>query len=140
MSRYLVSTWRGEPAVVDAGDGTGMREVVANCGVKRHAERIARALNAALDASGERETILDEARELVNGDRARDYAHPAVNFARIAQVWSVILGVNVTPRQVGLCMVGLKLAREVATPKRDNLVDAAGYLLAIEMADAAEAE
>ena len=41
----------------------------------------------------------------------------------------MILGQPVTPEQVGLCMVIVKLAREVNGHKRDNIVDAIGYLL-----------
>jgi hypothetical protein len=79
-------------------------------------------------------TILDEAAQLVNGDRQRDYGHPRDNLARIALGWSMVLDRPVTAKEVGLCMVVLKLAREVATPKRDNIVDGAGYLRMLEVA------
>lgn len=85
-------------------------------------------------------SILEEAQQLVGGSRQRDYGHPRENLDRIARIWSVILSTEVTPRQVALCMVGLKLARDVNTPKRDNLVDAVGYLLTVEMVDLWEAE
>jgi hypothetical protein len=55
------------------------------------------------------------------------------NFERIAAIWSVVLGIKVTPEQVGLCMVGVKLAREAHMPKRDNLVDGAGYFGTVQM-------
>ena len=77
--------------------------------------------------------IFDEANELIHGDRQMAYDHPLDNFSRIAKIWSVILGVEVSPEQVGLCMVGTKLAREAFQPKRDNLVDGAGYFGTIEM-------
>jgi hypothetical protein len=77
--------------------------------------------------------LFEEANHLIHGDRQRDYDHPLDNFTRIAKIWSVILGVEVTPEQVGLCMVGTKLAREAYNPKRDNLVDGAGYFGTIEM-------
>lgn len=77
--------------------------------------------------------LFEEANYLIHGDRQRDYDHPLDNFTRIAKIWSVILGVEVTPEQVGLCMVGTKLAREAYNPKRDNLVDGAGYFGTIEM-------
>jgi hypothetical protein len=70
-----------------------------------------------------------EAYELISGDRQRDYGTPADNLGRIAAMWTPLLGVEVTPHQVALCMVALKLARQVNTPKRDNIVDAIGYLL-----------
>lgn len=77
--------------------------------------------------------ILQEAEELVHGDRAKAYGHPSVNFKNIADGWSVILGIKVTPEQVALCMCWTKIARHVHSPKRDNLVDLAGYAATIEM-------
>lgn len=78
------------------------------------------------------ETLTAEAQNLVNGNRNEDYGHPAQDFDRAAKIWSAILGVPVTGEQVALCMVGVKLAREVHKPKRDNLVDGIGYLLAYD--------
>lgn len=42
-------------------------------------------------------------------------------------MWGAILGVEVTPVQVGLCMIALKISRECNMHKRDNLTDIAGY-------------
>ena len=83
--------------------------------------------------SKEEETVLEEAQRLIVGDRNLSYDHPYDNFTRIAQVWTAILGIKITPEQVGLCMVGVKLAREAYQPKRDNLVDGAGYFGTIQM-------
>ena len=77
-------------------------------------------------------TVLEEAAELTEGARARDYDHPSRNFERIAVGWSVIFGVEVTPEQVGLANIWQKVARQVHTPKRDNLVDICGYSRTIE--------
>lgn len=74
-------------------------------------------------------SIVNEAVNLVTGDRQKAYGHPSKNFEDTARLWSVVLGIDVTPQQVALCMVQLKLAREIYGPKRDNLVDAIGYLL-----------
>lgn len=79
------------------------------------------------------ETVLEEAQRLITGDRNSSYDHPLDNFSRIAAIWSVVLGREVTPEQVGLCMVGVKLARESYLPKRDNLVDGAGYFGTVQM-------
>ena len=79
-----------------------------------------------------KKTLIDEANELVNGDRQKAYGHPSKNFQLTADLWSVILGVPVTPEQVALCMVQVKIARELHAPKRDNLVDAIGYILTYE--------
>ena len=79
------------------------------------------------------ETILEEAQRLIYGDRNKTYDHPIENFDRIARIWSVIFGIEVTAEQVGLAMVGVKIAREAYMPKRDNLVDGAGYFGTIAM-------
>lgn len=84
-------------------------------------------------SSNNDESVLEEAQRLIYNDRNESYDHPLDNFTRIAQVWSAILGYKVSPEQVGLCMVGVKLAREAYQPKRDNLVDGAGYFGTIQM-------
>lgn len=77
-------------------------------------------------------SVLEEAQELIFGDRAKSYGSADANFRRIATGWGVILGTTITPEQVGLCMTWLKIARQVGKPNRDNLVDAAGYLGCVE--------
>ena len=47
-------------------------------------------------------------------------------------------GLEVTAREAMLCMVGVKMSREVHRHKRDNLVDIAGYAECIEQAAQAE--
>lgn len=77
-------------------------------------------------------SLLDEAYTLVTGDRQKDYDHPARNFDRIARLWSVALDKEVTPEDVAVCMVLVKIARQLHAPKRDSTVDAIGYLLTLE--------
>ena len=77
-------------------------------------------------------SIAQEAISLVTGDRQAAYGHPSKNFQETADLWSVVLGIKVTAEQVALCMMLVKVAREVNKPKRDNLVDAIGYLLAYD--------
>jgi hypothetical protein len=75
-----------------------------------------------------RSEVLAEAMDLVTGDRNRDYGEPIDNFERIAAGWRVLLGCEVTPHQVALCMQWLKMARLVETPEHaDSYVDAAAY-------------
>lgn len=81
------------------------------------------------------QTILAEAEDLISTERQEAYGHPADNFANIAAFWSVILKTDVLPRDVGLCMAALKIAREAHMPQRDNLRDAAGYLGCVELVD-----
>ena len=77
-------------------------------------------------------SLIEEANEIVNGARQKAYGHPRKNFQLTADLWSVILGIPVTPEQVALCMVQVKIARELHSAKRDNLVDAIGYILTYE--------
>ena len=79
------------------------------------------------------ESILEEAKRIVHGDRGENYGHPFEDFSRTAQIWSAILGIDVEPEQVALCMVGVKISREVHRPKRDNIVDGAGYFETLDM-------
>lgn len=72
--------------------------------------------------------VLDEAARLTGGVRDGVYGSPRVNHDRIARVWSVVLGVEVSATQVALCMVGLKLARLSETVDHvDSFVDGAAY-------------
>ncbi len=78
-------------------------------------------------------TILEEASKVVDGPRQDNYGHPKVNFQRIADLWTPVLGNEVTPAQVVLCLIQLKIARHTHAPKRDNIVDIAGYARCLEM-------
>ena len=72
--------------------------------------------------------FLDKAEELINGQRAQDYGDARDNHQRIADIWSVILGQQITPEQVCACMIGLKLARLANDMQQDDTwVDIAGY-------------
>ena len=79
------------------------------------------------------QTILDEAKELIYGARQQSYGHPWLDFSRIAKIWEAIFGHPVTPEQVALCLIGVKISREVNAHKRDNLVDGAGYFGTLEL-------
>jgi hypothetical protein len=79
------------------------------------------------------ESVLDVAQRITAGARHSDYGPPSEDFARTAVLWTAILehrlrdGEAVTAMDVPLCMIALKLARQVHRHKRDNLVDIAGY-------------
>ena len=75
-----------------------------------------------------REEILNEAIRLTSTDRQKNYGKPLVNHQRIATIWSVILGAEITPSQVALCMAGLKLARLAYKYDDDSFIDAAAYI------------
>lgn len=78
-----------------------------------------------------RSDLLNEANELIHGDRNAHYGHPTINFDRIAAIWNVLLGpklnAEITPAETADMMIGVKLARNVEAPKRDNYADIAGY-------------
>ena len=77
--------------------------------------------------------ILEQANDLIYGDRGEDYGHPLDDFRRTAHMWEAILGVQVFPEQVALCMVCVKISRECNKHQLDNLSDGAGYFGTIEM-------
>lgn len=79
------------------------------------------------------ENILDEAWDLVHGDRGAAYGHPLDDFSKTARLWSVVFGTDVTPEQVALAMACVKISRELNQHKRDNLVDLAGYAETCQM-------
>ena len=61
-------------------------------------------------------------------ERRDDYGDPAEQFKAIADRWSITLGTPITPTQVALCMIDLKLARLVYDPGHfDSMVDVIGY-------------
>jgi len=78
------------------------------------------------------ETILDEAKRLTRGSRLKDYGHPYDDFLVTADLWSTILEAPVEPHQIALCMIAVKIAREMHQAKRDNAVDIAGYADALD--------
>jgi hypothetical protein len=76
-----------------------------------------------------RSECLDDAMDLLTGDRNIDYGEPIENFERVAAGWSIILGKYIAPHQVALCMTWLKIARLTETPDhKDSYTDAAGYI------------
>lgn len=74
-----------------------------------------------------------EAERIINGPRRDAYGPVEESFQKIATGWSLILGVEVTPQQVALMMVVMKVLRETGGQHhRDNLVDIIGYTLLLE--------
>lgn len=82
----------------------------------RKAERLTRA------------AVLDVARQAVTVDRAATHGAIEDNFARIAALWSVRLGLSVSADQVAILLIDLKTVRAWGNPGHaDNWVDIAGY-------------
>ena len=89
--------------------------------------------------AGEPRSILDEAREIIHGDREQTHGKPDRNLRAIADIWTAILGSSlkddehVTPQLVCLMMAGLKLARAANRPShREHAVDTVGYMALME--------
>jgi hypothetical protein len=73
------------------------------------------------------EMLLEHAAGVV-ADRRRLYGEPEDHFEHVARRWSLVLGTKVSPAQVALCLIDLKLARLSNDPKHlDSIVDVAGY-------------
>lgn len=81
--------------------------------------------------------ILEEASKIVSGPRNETHGAPERNFATIAAYWSVYLQRGLTPRDVAVMMVLLKVARQsTGTTNIDHYIDMAGYsALAGELRD-----
>ena len=76
--------------------------------------------------------ILDAAKRVVYGRGEKDYGHPTQNFQEIADLWTVLLGRQltepITALQVAQLNIATKLARLINTPDhRDSMIDIAGY-------------
>ena len=71
--------------------------------------------------------ILEDAAEVL-AQRASVYGPIAASMERIAARWALTLGRAVTPTEVVLCMIDLKLARLQYDPAhRDSIIDIIGY-------------
>lgn len=97
-----------------------------------------------------KESVLHEADTLINGDRKADYGQALDNFGRIIICWNAHLAVRAVrmtdeeivaavrggdyliEEDVGWMMADVKRCREENGKKRDNKVDAAGYIGLIE--------
>lgn len=72
-------------------------------------------------------SVLEEAHDLVNGDRQQSYGDAYESFDRIAKMWSAYKGIKITAKDVASMMILMKVSRSVTSSKRDNWVDMAGY-------------
>jgi hypothetical protein len=73
------------------------------------------------------EMMLKQAAAVV-ADRRETYGDPAASMTAVAQRWSITLDQPITPAQVALCLIDLKLARLAHQPDHlDSMVDIAGY-------------
>lgn len=82
--------------------------------------------------------ITTQAQNIVLGDRRYQYGHPAENFQRIADRWTLTLqdklSSPIDAQDVALAMIDIKIARQQHESKRDNLIDICGYAMALDEA------
>lgn len=77
-------------------------------------------------------SIEEEARA-ATVDAARGYIDDGQYFSHVATMWSAIVGAEITPIQVCLMMIALKITRINNSPlNRDSLVDIIGYAMCLE--------
>jgi hypothetical protein len=87
-------------------------------------------------------TILDEAKEIIHGDREATYGDPSKNLRAIADLWEMYLhhrglineySDSLRPEDVAQMMILLKVARLINQPDHhDSQVDICGYAALIE--------
>lgn len=72
--------------------------------------------------------LLEEAANIVEGQRKEDYGETYKSFERISNLWSAYLSCPVSPSDVAAMMIMLKISRAKQTPThKDSWVDMAGY-------------
>jgi hypothetical protein len=72
--------------------------------------------------------LLDEAKQIITGERQDAYGSPEDSFSLIGSLWSAYLGREITPREVADMMILFKVARlKGQKPTRDTYCDIAGY-------------
>lgn len=79
-------------------------------------------------------TMLHHAADIIAGARQNDYGDKLQNFSQIAMLWQGTLAaklspyVRITPEDVALCMMQVKIARLAKSPDhKDSILDVAGY-------------
>jgi hypothetical protein len=88
-------------------------------------------------------SVLEEAQNIIYGDREKTYGHPAKNLKTIANMWNAYMNnmddagtYKVTAKDVAAMMMLVKVARFANDPShRDNLIDVCGYAALIERCD-----
>ena len=81
-------------------------------------------------------SVLDEAKDIIYGDREKTYGKPSKNLETIAVFWSEYIGTKLSAKDVAVMMVLLKAARlRNDLTHRDSVVDICGYAALIERCD-----
>ena len=73
--------------------------------------------------------LLTTAMKLVGGDRHKDYGDKVKNHNNIAKLWSAYKDVEITPHDVAIMMVLLKIARtKLGAVSSDTYIDGSAYM------------
>ena len=104
-------------------------KIIGNCGcIAPRKDKINIIFKEVTDMNEEnKQSILDEAKAIVEGSRQSDYGDPVESFERIAKTASMITGKDLSPKECCAVLMAVKLVRESFAHKRDNLVDLCGY-------------
>ena len=70
---------------------------------------------------------LEEAARIVTGQRQFDYGNKYENHKNISDLWSAYLDKEVSPHDVAICMLLVKVARLKHRKTKDCYLDMAGY-------------
>ena len=73
------------------------------------------------------QSLLDEAKKLIGGNRQEDYGDKLKNHQNIANFWSIFLEKQITAHDVAICMALVKVARLMNQHKKDSYIDMAAY-------------
>lgn len=86
------------------------------------------------------QSILQIAEQLTNVIRQADYGHPLDDYTRTAGMFNAAfahkLKEPMTPEDMMLGMILVKLSRQLNASRRDNLIDICGYANCIDLAQA----
>lgn len=74
-----------------------------------------------------RTTLLEEANELIHGERAEAYGSALENAVAWAEMFRAATGLDVKPEHYPISQICTKLVRQRHKSKRDNMRDVAGY-------------
>ena len=86
--------------------------------------------------------IIDLAKEIVSKDREKMYGNKSNNHKNISKLWSAYLDKKITPKDVAILMLLLKVARtKLGKELIDNYIDMVGYAaIAGELSEVPEEE
>lgn len=89
--------------------------------------------------TAKKKPLLIEAHDIITGERKRMYGAPVNGLGRIAEQWTLYLTQKygypvpvLTAEDICWMMADVKKIRQMAKRKRDNVLDAAGYMGLIE--------